>query len=207
MPHDHDHDHHHDNDLDPMAARVRALETILVGKGLIDPAAIDVIVDTYETKVGPRNGARVVARSWVDKDFEDWLRRDATAAIASLGYTGRQGEHMQAVFNTTDTHNLVVCTLCSCYPWSVLGLPPVWYKAPPYRSRAVIEPRGVLEEFGLRLPSETKIRVWDSTAELRYLVVPLRPAGTEGWSEERLAELVSRDSMIGTAVAKLPEAA
>ncbi len=190
-----------------MAARVRALETILVGKGLIDPAAIDVIVDTYETKVGPRNGARVVARSWVDKDFEDWLRRDATAAIASLGYTGRQGEHMQAVFNTTDTHNLVVCTLCSCYPWSVLGLPPVWYKAPPYRSRAVIEPRGVLEEFGLRLPSETKIRVWDSTAELRYLVVPLRPAGTEGWSEERLAELVSRDSMIGTAVAKLPEAA
>ncbi|AMX93495.1 MULTISPECIES: nitrile hydratase subunit alpha [Mesorhizobium] len=198
------HDHHHDNELDPFAARVRALETILAQKGLIDPAAIDVIVDTYETKIGPRNGARVVAKAWSDPAFADWLKRDATAAIASLSYTGRQGEHMQAVFNTQDTHNLVVCTLCSCYPWSVLGLPPVWYKAPPYRSRAVIDPRGVLEEFGLTLPADKKIRVWDSTAELRYLVVPMRPEGTEGWSEERLAELVSRDAMIGTGLAEQP---
>jgi nitrile hydratase len=198
------HDHHHDNELDPMAARVRALETILVSKGLVDPAAIDVIVETYETKIGPRNGARVVARAWVDPAYAEWLKRDATAAIASLGFTGRQGEHLQAVFNTRDTHNLVVCTLCSCYPWSVLGLPPVWYKAPPYRSRAVIDPRSVLKEFGLSLPRETKIRVWDSTAELRYLVVPMRPAGTEGMSEEALAELVSRDSMIGTALAREP---
>ncbi|WAX92745.1 nitrile hydratase subunit alpha [Aminobacter sp. NyZ550] len=198
----HDHDHHHDNELDPMAARVRALETILTRKGLIDPEAIDVIVDTYETKVGPRNGARVVARAWSDPEFADWLKRDATAAIASLGYSGRQGEHMQAVFNTYETHNLVVCTLCSCYPWSVLGLPPVWYKAPPYRSRAVIDPRGVLEEFGLTLAADKKVRVWDSTAELRYLVVPQRPADTDGWSEEELAELVTRDSMIGTALAR-----
>jgi nitrile hydratase len=203
----HDHDHHHDNELDPMAARVRALETILTQKGLIDPAAIDVIVDTYETKVGPRKGAKVVARAWSDPAFADWLRQDATAAIASLGFTGRQGEHMQAVFNTGDTHNLVVCTLCSCYPWSVLGLPPVWYKAPPYRSRAVIDPRGVLEEFGLTLPADKKIRVWDSTAELRYLVVPQRPTGTEGWSEEKLAGLVTRDSMIGTGLALEPELA
>lgn len=196
------HDHDHDNELDPFAARVRALETILARKGLIDPAAIDVIVDTYETKIGPRNGARVVAKAWSDPAYADWLRRDATAAIESLSYTGRQGEHMQAVFNTEETHNLVVCTLCSCYPWSVLGLPPVWYKAPPYRSRAVIDPRGVLEEFGLTLPASTRIRVWDSTAELRYLVVPARPEGTEGWSEDRLAELVSRDAMIGTALAR-----
>ncbi|MBA8904678.1 MULTISPECIES: nitrile hydratase subunit alpha [Aminobacter] len=202
MSHDHDHDHHHDNELDPMAARVRALETILTRKGLIDPEAIDVIVDTYETKVGPRNGARVVARAWSDPEFADWLKRDATAAIASLGYSGRQGEHMQAVFNTAETHNLVVCTLCSCYPWSVLGLPPVWYKAPPYRSRAVIDPRGVLQEFGLTLAANKKIRVWDSTAELRYLVVPQRPADTDGWSEDKLAELVTRDSMIGTALAR-----
>jgi nitrile hydratase len=203
MPHHHD-DHHHDNDLDPFAARVRALETILTGKGLIDPAAIDAVVDTYETKVGPRNGAKVVAKAWSDAGYADWLKRDATAAIASLGFTGRQGEHMQAVFNTPDTHNLVVCTLCSCYPWSVLGLPPVWYKAPPYRSRAVIDPRGVLAEFGLALPPDRKIRVWDSTAELRYLVVPMRPEGTDGFSEERLAELVTRDSMIGTGLAKAP---
>jgi nitrile hydratase len=199
------HDHDHDNELDPFAARVRALETILTQKGLIDPAAIDVIVDTYETKIGPRNGARVVAKAWNDPAYADWLKRDATAAIESLSYTGRQGEHMQAVFNTEETHNLVVCTLCSCYPWSVLGLPPVWYKAPPYRSRAVIDPRGVLEEFGLTLPSTKKIRVWDSTAELRYLVVPMRPKGTQGWSEEQLAGLVSRDAMIGTALAKEPE--
>ncbi|TIV96043.1 MAG: nitrile hydratase subunit alpha, partial [Mesorhizobium sp.] len=200
------HDHDHDNELDPFAARVRALETILTQKGLIDPAAIDVIVATYETKIGPRNGARVVAKAWNDPAYAEWLKLDATAAIESLSYTGRQGEHMQAVFNTEETHNLVVCTLCSCYPWSVLGLPPVWYKAPPYRSRAVIDPRGVLEEFGLTLPKDKKIRVWDSTAELRYLVVPMRPRGTEGWSEEQLAELVSRDAMIGTALAKEPEA-
>lgn len=205
--HHHDHGHGHDNELDPMTARVKALETILVGKGLVDPAAIDAIVDTYEHKVGPRNGAHVVAKAWSDAAFAAWLKADATAAIASLGYSGRQGEHMQAVFNTADTHNLVVCTLCSCYPWSVLGLPPVWYKAPPYRSRAVIDPRGVLEEFGLTLPPDKKIRVWDSTAELRYLVVPERPAGTEGWSEERLAGLVTRDSMIGTGLAREPEAA
>ena len=197
----HDHDHDHDNELDPMAARVRALETILTRKGLIEPGAIDVIVDTYETKVGPRNGAAVVAKAWTDPGFEAWLRQDATAAIAALGFTGRQGEHMQAVFNTPETHNLVVCTLCSCYPWSVLGLPPVWYKAPAYRSRAVIDPRGVLREFGLDLPAETAIWVWDSTAELRYLVVPQRPAGTEGLGEEELAALVTRDSMIGTGLA------
>ena len=199
--------HHHDNDLDPMAARVKALETILTEKGLIDPAAIDAIVETYETRVGPRNGARVVARAWSEPDFAEWLKTDATAAIASLGYTGRQGEHMQAVFNSPERHNLVVCTLCSCYPWSVLGLPPVWYKAPAYRSRAVIDPRGVLAEFGVELPAGREIRVWDSTAELRYLVIPERPAGTEGWDQERLAGLVTRDSMIGTGFAKAPEAA
>lgn len=199
--HHHGHDHHHDNQYSDMEARVRALETLLTEKGLIDPAAIDAIVETYETKVGPRNGARVVAKAWVDPEFANWLKRDATAAIASLGYTGRQGEHMRAVFNTPDTHNLVVCTLCSCYPWSVLGLPPVWYKAPAYRSRAVIDPRGVLAEFGVTLPEEIQIRVWDSTAELRYLVVPLRPAGTEGLDEEALAKLVTRDSMIGTGLA------
>jgi len=204
--HQHDgHDHHHDNQYSDMQARVKALETLLTEKGLIDPAAIDAIVETYETKVGPRNGARVVAKAWSDPQFADWLRRDATAAIASLGYTGRQGEHMRAVFNTTETHNLVVCTLCSCYPWSVLGLPPVWYKAPAYRSRAIIDPRGVLAEFGVTLPDEMGIRVWDSTAELRYLVVPLRPAGSEGLDEEALADLVTRDSMIGTSLALSPE--
>ncbi len=199
--HQHGHDHHHDNQYSDMQARVKALETLLTEKGLIDPAAIDAIVETYETKVGPRNGARVVAKAWVDPEFADWLKRDATAAIASLGYTGRQGEHMRAVFNTPETHNLVVCTLCSCYPWSVLGLPPVWYKAPAYRSRAVIDPRGVLAEFGVTLPETMGIRVWDSTAELRYLVVPMRPAGTEGLDEEALAKLVTRDSMIGTGLA------
>ncbi|MIL09756.1 nitrile hydratase subunit alpha [Salmonella enterica subsp. enterica] len=198
MAHHHDHDHEHDNDLDPMTARVKALETILVEKGLIDPAAIDVIVDTYQNKVGPQNGAKVVAKAWSDPDFADWLRRDATAAIASLGFTGRQGEHMQAVFNTPDQHNLIVCTLCSCYPWTVLGLPPVWYKSPPYRSRAVIDPRGVLAEFGVALPADMRIRVWDSTAELRYLVIPMRPDETEGLDEAALADLVTRDSMIGT---------
>ncbi len=206
MAHDHD-DHHHDNELDPMAARVRALETILTQKGLVDPAAIDAIVETYETKVGPHIGAKVVAKAWSDPQFADWLKRDATAAIASLGISGRQGEHMQAVFNTADTHNLVVCTLCSCYPWSVLGLPPVWYKSPPYRSRAVIDPRGVLAEFDLVLPETTNIRVWDSTAELRYLVIPLRPDGTDALSEAQLAKLVTRDAMIGTGIALAPEAA
>jgi nitrile hydratase len=208
MAHDHpDHDHHHDNELDPMAARVRALETILVGKGLVDPAAIDAIVETYETKVGPRNGARVVAKAWADPAYADALRTDATAAIAALGYAGRQGEHMRAVFNAPGEHNLVVCTLCSCYPWAVLGLPPVWYKAPPYRSRAVIDPRGVLAEFGVTLPADTRIRVWDSTAELRYIVIPERPAGTGGLDEDQLADLVTRDSMIGTGLARPPAGA
>lgn len=190
-----------------MQARVRALETLLTEKGLIDPAAIDAIVETYETRVGPRNGARVVAKAWANPDFAEWLRADATAAIASLGYTGRQGEHMRAVFNTPGTHNMVVCTLCSCYPWAVLGLPPIWYKAPAYRSRAVINPRAVLAEFGVTLNPETQIRVWDSTAELRYLVVPERPAGTEGLDEAALADLVTRDSMIGTGLALAPGAA
>jgi nitrile hydratase len=205
--HHHDHDHDHDNRYTDMQARVKALETVLTEKGLIDPAAIDAIVETYETKVGPKNGARVVAKAWSDPEFADWLKRDATAAIASLGYTGRQGEHMRAVFNTPDTHNLVVCTLCSCYPWAVLGLPPVWYKAPAYRSRAVIDPRGVLAEFGLELPEDKKIRVWDSTAELRYIVIPERPDGTDGMDEVALADLVSRDAMIGTSVARTPETA
>ncbi len=206
MSHDHDDHHHHDNHFSPMEARVRALETILTQKGLIDPQAIDAIVETYETKIGPRNGARVVAKAWAEPDFADWLRQDATEAIASLSYTGRQGEHMRAVFNDAQTHNLVVCTLCSCYPWSVLGLPPVWYKAPAYRSRAVIDPRGVLEEFGVTLSPDKKIRVWDSTAELRYLVIPERPAGTEGLDQAALADLVTRDAMIGTGLALAPEA-
>ena len=205
--HDHDDDHHHhDNHFSDMQARVKALETLLTAKGLIDPKAIDAIVETYETKIGPRNGAHVVAKAWTDPDFAAWLKEDATTAIASLGYTGRQGEHMRAVFNTPETHNLVVCTLCSCYPWSVLGLPPVWYKAPAYRSRAVIDPRGVLAEFDLVLPEGQAIRVWDSTAELRYLVIPERPAGTEALGEAELAALVSRDAMIGTAIVRQPEA-
>jgi len=209
---DHDHDHHdhaHDDgsQLPEIALRVKALESILVEKGYLDPAAIDVIAETYETKVGPRNGARVVAKAWSDPAYLGRLRADATAAIAELGFTGRQGEHMRIVENTKQRHNLVVCTLCSCYPWSVLGLPPVWYKAAPYRSKAVIDPRGVLADFGVALPKETEIRVWDSTAELRYLVVPVRPSGTEDWSEERLADLVTRDSMIGTGLALVPGAA
>ena len=204
MPHDgHDHDHE-GSELSPVALRVKALESLLVEKGYVDPAALDVLIETYETKVGPRNGARVVARAWSDPGFADWLKRDATAAIASLGYQGRQGEHMVALFNTPQIHNMVVCTLCSCYPWPVLGLPPVWYKSPPYRSRAVIDPRGVLGDFGVKLPEDVEVRVWDSTAEVRYLVIPLRPAGTDGWSEERLADLVTRDAMIGTGLAKAP---
>jgi nitrile hydratase len=202
MPHD---GHEHEgSELSPIALRVKALESLLVEKGYIDPAALDVLIDTYETKIGPRNGARVVARAWSDPQYAEWLKRDATAAIASLGFAGRQGEHMVALFNTPQIHNLVVCTLCSCYPWPVLGLPPVWYKSPPYRSRAVIDPRGVLAEFGLSIPEEIEVRVWDSTAEIRYLVVPMCPPGTDGWSEDKLAELVTRDSMIGTGLARQP---
>lgn len=202
----HDH-HHHDNELDEMSARVRALETILVEKGLVDPAAVDAIIETYEHKVGPRNGAAVVARAWSDPEFADWLRRDATAAIEAMGFEGRQGEHMVAVFNSPGHHNLVVCTLCSCYPWPVLGLPPVWYKAPAYRARAVREPRAVLAEFGVTLPAETDVHVWDSTAEIRYLVIPERPAGTDGMGPDDLASLVTRDSMIGCGLALSPGAA
>lgn len=202
MPHD-DHDHDHQGSaLSPIALRVKALESLLVEKGYIDPATLDALIDTYETKIGPRNGARVVVRAWSDPAYAERLKTDATAAIAELGYGGRQGEHMVAVFNTPKTHNMIVCTLCSCYPWPVLGLPPVWYKSPPYRSRAVIDPRGVLAEFSVTIPADVEIRVWDSTAETRYLVVPMRPAGTEGWSEERLSELVTRDSMIGTGLPK-----
>lgn len=210
-PHGHDHDHDHDHghgaggsELSPMELRVRALESLLVEKGYIDPAAVDAIIQAYETRIGPRNGARVVAKAWSDPAFRRWLLDDATAAIASLGYTGRQGEHMVAVDNTEEVHNMVVCTLCSCYPWSVLGLPPAWYKSAPYRSRAVIDPRGVLRDFGVALPAATEVRVWDSTAEVRYLVVPRRPAGTQGWSEQRLAGLVTRDSMIGTGIVPEP---
>ena len=199
----HDHDH---SELSPMELRVRALETVLSQKGYIDPAALDALIDTYQTRIGPRNGARVVARAWVDGGFRGWLRRDATAAIASLGYSGRQGEHMVAVENTPARHNMVVCTLCSCYPWPVLGLPPTWYKSAPYRSRAVRDPRGVLANFGVVLPESTEIRVWDSTAEVRYLVIPMRPAGTEGMDEAALAALVTRDSMIGTGLALAPPA-
>ena len=196
--HHHHHDHDHGQDLpSDMALRVRALESLLVEKGLVDPAALDAIVETYEHKVGPRNGARVVARAWSDPAFKARLLSDATAAIAELGYMGRQGEHMVAVENTAEVHNLVVCTLCSCYPWPVLGLPPVWYKSAPYRSRAVIDPRGVMAEFGLTVGMEVEVRVWDSTAEVRYIVLPERPAGTEGLSEAALADRVSRNAMIG----------
>jgi nitrile hydratase len=199
----HEHPHHEDHsELGEMDLRVRALETVLSQKGYIDPAALDVLIETYQTKIGPRNGARVVAKAWADPAFAQWLERDATAAIASLGYSGRQGEHMVALFNTPQRHNLVVCTLCSCYPWPVLGLPPTWYKSAPYRARAVKDPRGVLADFGVTLPEATEIRVWDSTAEVRYLVIPERPAGTEGLSEEQLADLVTRDSMIGTGLAR-----
>jgi len=205
MSHDHDHDHEH-SELGEMDLRVRALETVLAQKGYIDPAALDVLIDTYQTKIGPRNGARVVARVWTNPAYRAWLQRDATAAIASLGYSGRQGEHIVAVENTPEQHNMVVCTLCSCYPWPVLGLPPTWYKSAPYRSRAVKDPRGVLAEFGVSLPEGTAIRVWDSTAEVRYLVIPQRPPGSDGLSEDELAALVTRDSMIGTGLAREPGA-
>ena len=195
----HDHSHGH-SELGEMDLRVRALESVLTQKGYIDPAALDALIDTYQTRVGPRNGARVVARAWVDPAFRQWLLADATAAIASLGYTGRQGEHMVAVENTDELHHMVVCTLCSCYPWPVLGLPPTWYKSPAYRSRAVLDPRGVLADFGVTLPEGTRITVHDSTAEVRYLVVPMRPAGTDDLDEEALTALVTRDGMIGTAL-------
>jgi nitrile hydratase len=198
-------DGEHGGELSDVELRVRALESILTEKGYVDPAAVDTVVEAYETRIGPRNGARVVAKAWADEGFAQWLRDDATAAIASCGYTGRQGDSMVAVENTPSEHHMVVCTLCSCYPWPVLGLPPVWYKSAPYRSRAVFDPRGVLAEFGVMLPEATRIRVWDSTAEVRYLVIPMRPAGTDGWSEERLADLVTRNSMIGTGLALSPE--
>ena len=213
--HDHDHHHHHEHnhdhergsELSETQLRVRALETILTEKGYIDPAALDAIIEAYETRIGPHNGARVVARAWVDPAFREALLKDATAAISTLGIMGRVGDHLVAVENTERVHNMIVCTLCSCYPWEVLGLPPTWYKSAPFRSRAVIDPRGVLADFGVKLPSTTDIRVWDSTAETRFLVLPMRPAGTERLSEEQLASLVTRDCMIGTGVAKGPDAA
>ena len=206
MAHDHDHNHDEEHTHPPsdLELRVKALESLLVEKGLVDPTTLDALIDTYEHRVGPRNGAQVVAKAWVDAEFRQWLLRDATAAVASLGFEGRQGEHLKVVENTATTHNLVVCTLCSCYPWTVLGLPPSWYKSAPYRARAVSEPRAVLAEFGTELPVDTSVRVWDSTAELRYLVLPSRPAGTQGWSEDQLAELVSRNSMIGVEPASAP---
>jgi nitrile hydratase subunit alpha len=200
------HDHDHQAIPSDIALRVKALESLLVDKGLVDRAALDVIVDTYETKIGPRNGARVVARAWVDSAYKKRLLTDATAAIAELGYAGGQGEDTVVLENGPKVHNLIVCTLCSCYPWPILGLPPVWYKSAAYRSRAVIDPRGVLREFGLELPDDAEIHVWDSTAELRYMVLPERPAGTENMSEESLAELVTRDSMVGVGKVTLPEA-
>ena len=200
-----DHDHHdHGSELSEMQLRVRALETVLTEKGYVDPKALDLIIEAYETKIGPHNGARVVAKAWTDPDFKRRLLQDGSAAIATLGHTSRVGDHLVAVENTPRLHNMVVCTLCSCYPWEMLGLPPVWYKAAPYRSRTVKDPRGVLADFGVKLPNDTEIRVWDSTAETRFIVLPMRPAGTEGWSEERLADLVTRDSMIGTGLAKQP---
>ena len=199
--HAHEHDHQHDHQAVPsdLNLRVKALESLLAEKGFVDRAALDAVVDTYETKIGPRNGARVVARAWVDPAYRKRLLTDASAAIAELGYSGGQGEDMVALENGPKVHNLVVCTLCSCYPWPILGLPPVWYKSAPYRSRAVIDPRGVLKEFGVELADDVEVRVWDSTAELRYLVLPERPAGTEQMTEEQLAALVTRDSMVGVA--------
>ena len=198
------HDHGHQKIPSDLALRVRALESLLVEKGLVDPATLDALIDAYENKIGPRNGARVVARAWVDPTYKHRLLIDATAAVGELGYTGMQGEHMVVVENTPKVHNLIVCTLCSCYPWPVLGLPPVWYKSAPYRSRAVIDPRGVLREFGLQLAEDVEVRVWDSTAELRYIVLPERPAESEQLNEEALAALVTRDAMIGVAKVTLP---
>jgi nitrile hydratase len=197
--HEHSHDHAHQAVPSDLALRVKSLESLLVEKGLVDRAALDALIDTYEHKVGPRNGARVVARAWVDPEYKQRLLTDSDKAIAELGYSGQQGEHMVVVENTPAVHNMIVCTLCSCYPWPVLGLPPVWYKSAPYRSRSVIDPRGVLREFGLELSDDVEVRVWDSTAELRYLVLPERPAGTESLNEDALAALVTRDSMVGVA--------
>ncbi len=202
--HDHDDDREHGSELSEMQLRVRAIETVLVEKGYIDPAALDAIIETCETKIGPHNGARVVAKAWADPAFKQALIADATKEVQSLGLIDRVGDHLIAVENTSKLHNMIVCTLCSCYPWEVLGLPPVWYKSAPYRSRAVNDPRGVLAGFGVKLPAETGIRVWDSTAETRFIVLPMRPSGTEGWSEEKLASLVTRDSMIGTGLPKNP---
>ena len=203
LPHTHQHEHDHQAVPSDPALRVKALESLLVEKGLVDRAALDALVDAYEHKIGPRNGARVVARAWSDPTYKQRLLNNADAAIAEMGYGGLQGEHMVVVENSAKVHNMVVCTLCSCYPWPVLGLPPVWYKSAPYRSRAVIDPRGVLREFGLELPEDVEVRVWDSTAELRYLVLPERPAGTEEMSEEVLAALVTRDAMVGVAKVSL----
>lgn len=205
MPHDSDH-HDQPHSLLPSdpALRVKALETLLIEKGLVDSETLDEIIDTYQTKIGPQNGAQVVARAWSDGEFRDLLLRDATAAVLEMGFYGRQGEHIVAVENTDDVHNLVVCTLCSCYPWPLLGIPPGWYKSDAYRARAVREPRKVLAEFGLSLPDSVAVKVWDSTAEIRYLVLPQRPAGTEGWTLDDLATLATRDAMIGTGLAELP---
>ena len=200
-----DHHHQHGSELSDMQLRVRALETVLVEKGYIDPAALDLIIEAYETKVGPHNGARVVARAWRDAAFRQALLEDGSKAVRTMGHESRVGDHLVVVENTPQQHNMVVCTLCSCYPWEVLGLPPVWYKSAPYRSRAVKDPRGVLADFGVKLPKETQIRVWDSTAETRFLVLPMRPAGTEGLGEDELAALVTRDCMIGTGLPKQPE--
>lgn len=199
--------HSHASELSEMELRVRALETLLVDKGYVDQTALDMLIETYEKRIGPHNGAQVVARAWADPAYRERLKADATAAIAELGFSGRQGEHMVALFNEPGVHHLVVCTLCSCYPWPVLGLPPTWYKSAPFRSRAVIDPRGVLSDFGLKLPDQTEVRVYDSTAEIRYLVVPMRPEGTEGLDETQLAAFVTRDSMIGTGLAGVPSTA
>lgn len=206
MSHTHEHHHHHDHTEPPeaIALRVKALESLLIEKGLVDPTAMDALVDTYQHKVGPRNGAQVIAKAWSDPEYKHRLLEDATAAIAELGFSGVQGEDMVVVENTATVHNVTVCTLCSCYPWPTLGLPPAWYKSAPYRSRIVIDPRSVLAEFGLSIPNDKEVRVWDSSAELRYLVLPERPAGTDGWSEEQLVELVTRDAMIGTGLPKTP---
>ena len=209
MSHEHDDDHvrEHDKPLSGSALRVKALESLLVEKGLVDPKALDAVIDMYETKVGPHNGARIVAHAWTDPAYKRRLLADATAAISEVGFGGQQGEDMVVIENTPKVHNMVVCTLCSCYPWPVLGLPPVWYKSAPYRARAVIDPRGVLKELGLEVNEEVEVRVWDSTAELRYLVLPERPAGTDGWTEEQLAALVTRDAMVGVARVPAPKGA
>lgn len=196
--------HKHTAALPDTVLRVKALESLLTEKGMIDPAALNELIDTYENRIGPRNGAQVVAKAWTDPDYKKRLLADGTPAILELGFSGVQGEDMVVVENTPTVHNMVVCTLCSCYPWPVLGLPPVWYKSAPYRSRAVIDPRGVLKEFGVELGADVEIRVWDSTAETRYMVLPMRPPGTEGKSEDELVDLVHRDTMIGTAVVQAP---